>query len=281
MRAPTSVLLALTALLAARPAHARADRAYADFHGWPQPAAGVSASGNPELVLTFDDGPDTETTPIVLEILRAHKLHAIFFQVGFHFKRGDVPGSISLTRRMVASGHVIANHTITHAHLCLSPPERIAGEIVGARELLEQAAGMPVLWFRVPYGARCPRLETELAELGLAHFHWDIDPQEWQGRGVKRTVADVTKQLARIKDGERAVLLMHDTKVETRFALPEILDWIDAENAKREAAGRRPITFVGGDQIARERMAPTLDWLKTALGDGRDAIRATLAATVP
>ena len=51
-----------------------------------------------------------------------------------------------------------------------------------------------------------------------------IDPQEWQGRGAKRTVADVTKQIARLRDDERAVLLMHDTKVETRFALPQILD---------------------------------------------------------
>lgn len=267
-------------VLAVAVAPARANPPMQD-HAWPQPAAGASASGHPELVLTFDDGPDRDTTPIVLEILRERKLHAIFFQVGFHFMRGDIPGAISMTRRMVASGHVIANHTITHAHLCMSPPERIAGEIVGARELLEQAAGMPVAWFRTPYGARCPRLEAELTGLGLTHFHWDIDPQEWQGQGAKKTAEFVEKQLLRIADDERAVLLMHDTKAATRYALPMILEWIDVENARRTAAGGKTIVFVGGDQIARERMAPTLDWLAHALTGGRDRIIATLTATLP
>lgn len=273
-RSPLNVVLALAAIMIARPAQA-GDR------GWPQPAAGVSTSGGPEVVLTFDDGPDPDTTPIVIEILRAHGVHAVFFQVGWHFKRGDIPGAISMTRRLVIEGHVIANHTITHAHLCMSPPERIVGEIIGARELLEEAAGMPVPWFRTPYGARCPRLEAELAALGITHFHWDIDPQEWQGRGAKRTAEDVIKQIARLRDDERAVLLMHDTKVETRVALPLILDWIEAESVRRRGLGRPPIRIVGGDEVAAERIAPSLAWLTCALTDGRDRVAALLAATVP
>lgn len=273
-RSTWTLAVAVVGLVAVTPARA-------NEKAWPQPAAGISASGGPEVVLTFDDGPDPDTTPIVLDILRAHGVHGVFFQVGWHFKRGDIPGAITMTRRMVRDGHVIANHTITHAHLCMSPPERIASEIVGARELLEAAAGMPVPWFRTPYGARCPRLERELTGLGATHFHWDIDPQEWQGRGAKHTATSVIAQIARLSDQARAVLLMHDTKVATRFALPEILTWIDAENLRRRARGRPPIRIVGGDEIAAERIAPSLAWLRRAVTDGQAEVAGALASSVP
>lgn len=248
---------------------------------WPQPAAGKSASGGPEILFTFDDGPDPETTPVVLDILREHGVRAVFFQIGVRFRRGDVTAASALVRRMVRERHIIANHTISHAHLCMSPPERIAAEIAGARNLLEGAAQMAVPWFRTPYGARCQRLERELADLGLTHFHWDVDPQEWQGGSPKRTAAAVTQQLARLRDDERAVVLMHDTKVATRFALPEILAWIDAENAKRRAAQRPLFRILRGDELAAERIAPTLEWVTRALDGGRAEVRAILSSTVP
>jgi len=282
-RSSVPVVLVLAAVLAAGPARAErpTPRMARILHGWPQPAAGVSASGSPEVVLTFDDGPDPDTTPVVLEILRERKIRAIFFQVGWHFKRGDIAGAISMSRRIIASGHVIGNHTITHAHLCIAPPERIVGEITGGRELLEAAAEMPVPWFRTPYGARCPRLEAEMAALGVTHFHWDIDPQEWQGGGAKRTSDDVLEQVVRLRDDQRAVLLMHDTKDATRVALPLILDGVEVENARRAKLGRKPIRFVGGDQVAAERMAPTLGWLALALTESRAQVEALLDATVP
>lgn len=273
-----SLVVACGVALAARPARGAED---GGLPPWPQPAAGVSASGGPELVLTFDDGPDQDTTPAVLEILRARRIRAVFFQVGWHFRRGNIAAAISTTRRMVTEGHIIANHTITHAHLCLSPPERIAAEIVEARALLEEAAAMPVPWFRTPYGARCPRLEAELAALGIEHFHWDIDPQEWQGLSPERTANEVAKRILRLRDDERAVVLMHDTKVTTPVALPMILSWIDAENERRAARGQRPIRIVPGDELAREKMAPTLAWLGTALGRGRATVETALAATIP
>ena len=50
--------------------------------GWPTPAAGESASGGPEVLLTFDDGPNPKTTPHVLDTLAQHHIHAVFFMVG-------------------------------------------------------------------------------------------------------------------------------------------------------------------------------------------------------
>ncbi len=270
------VLAAVTALVA--PAAAQAPHAPYP-RGWPQPAAGPSASGDTELLLTFDDGPDPETTPVVLDQLAARGVHAVFFQVGWRFRRGDIARARAIDARLVREGHIIGNHTVDHAQLCSVPEVLGKLQITMSRELLEQAAGMPVPWFRTPYGARCPRVERILGELGLAHFHWDIDPQEWRGLGAKATVAKVTRAIARLQG--RGVLLMHDTKFATRYALPKILDWIEAEDARRRKKGRPGIRFISGAQLAREHLAPTLGWLADAYHKSKLDVTTALVATVP
>ncbi len=247
--------------------------------GWPSPAAGQTISGDPEVIFTFDDGPDPRSTSKVLDTLAAHRVQAIFFLVGWRFQRGDLAGSRVLLARMLDDGHVVANHTITHAQLCGLTPEQLDREIAGARDLLEREAAMRVPWFRTPYGAYCGRLLDGLARNGVQHFHWDIDPQEWQGKSAKSTAAYVIRHLARLQG--RAVLLMHDTKPATAAALPEILAWMDSENARRKAIGRRQIRVISGPELAAERVKPTLDWLATAVASGPTRLGGVLAGSIP
>jgi peptidoglycan/xylan/chitin deacetylase (PgdA/CDA1 family) len=247
--------------------------------GWPQPAAGISASGGPELIFSFDDGPSPATTGKVLDILAAHKIKAVFFVVGWRFQRGEIARTTALVGRILREGHVIGNHSISHHQFCQMTPERLDTEIGGARTLLERIAGMPVPWFRVPYGSRCIVVEEALARHGYDHFHWDIDPQEWQGRSAKATAAVVIRQLARLD--RRAVLLMHDTKVATAFALPEILGWIETENARREKIGRPAIKIVSAPELAAEHVRPTIEWLDAAVTAGRDRLDRVLTETIP
>ncbi len=247
--------------------------------GWPAPAAGLTRTGDPEIIFTFDDGPDPRTTERVLETLEQHQVSAIFFMVGWRFQRGDTVKSRALVDRILDGGHVIANHTITHAQLCGLQPEGIDQEIAGAREILEREARMSIPWFRTPYGAHCSRLVESLTRNGIDHFHWDIDPQEWQGKSAKSTAAYVIKKLARL-DG-RAVLLMHDTKPATVAALPEILTWMQTENARRKSIGRRQIRVISGPELAAERAAPTLAWLTQAASAARDHLATALTTNVP
>ena len=239
---------------------------------WSTPAAGSSASGDPEVLLTFDDGPSNRTTGKVLDILAERGLSAVFFLTGRHFQSDNAERPRALVQRMLRDGHVIANHTMTHPQLCAGKPEAAAAEIDDARAILEREAGMPVPWFRAPYGAWCPRLVEQLGERGITHFYWDIDPQEWKTGSAKVTEKRVTAALRRLQG--RAILLLHDTKPATVKALPKILDWIDAENAKRAKEGRRPIRFVGGPQYARELIGEEAIAEARALAD--DAL-ATLA----
>src|SRR5205814_2753038 len=83
--------------------------------GWPMPAAGPTASGDPELIFTFDDGPNPKTTPAVLDTLAKHHIHAVFFMVG---EMAANKQSAAIIERIVSEGHVIANHTMTHQDLC-------------------------------------------------------------------------------------------------------------------------------------------------------------------
>src|SRR5690242_4271971 len=85
--------------------------------GWHTPAAGGTRTGDPEIILTFDDGPNPATTPKVLDTLKKHGLHAIFFLVGDRLSPDNYVAH-DLVRRMIAEGHIVANHTVSHIQLC-------------------------------------------------------------------------------------------------------------------------------------------------------------------
>jgi chitooligosaccharide deacetylase len=264
-----SLRYAIALLLVARGAAAK---------GWPTPAAGASVSGDPELILTFDDGPSPATTPKVLDTLAKHHLKVIFFMVG------DMAGSQNkrvpqIIDRILREGHVIATHTMTHQNLCKISEDKAIRDLDDGKATVERAAGIKTVWFRAPYGVRCARLEKMLDERHLSHFHWDLDPQEWKHGNADRAFKYVTGALA--KASGRNVLLMHDIKQATVKALPEILDWIDTENAARKKLGKRPIRFVSGPELAAERLPPGLvAWLGDTAASTR-VIRTAIASVLP
>jgi peptidoglycan/xylan/chitin deacetylase (PgdA/CDA1 family) len=246
--------------------------------GWPTPAAGDSASGGPEILFTFDDGPNPRTTPHVLDILAQHHIHAVFFLVG-EMAENKNPKVPALIHRILREGHVIATHTMKHKDLCRVPEVDAVHDLDDGKAIIEQVAGVPTAWFRAPFGARCDRLERMLAERHLAHFHWDLDPQEWKHGNAARTVTYVTRELGRAYG--RNVLLMHDIKQATVKALPQILDWIDAENARREKSRKRPIRIVQAPALAIEQLPKGLGaWLRDATAGAR-ALPDAIASVLP
>ena len=244
---------------------------------WPLPAAGPTRSGDPELIFTFDDGPNPKTTPAVLDALAKHHIHAVFFIVGEMAANKQAP---ELIARILREGHIIGNHTMTHQDLCrIKDDARAAREIDDAKQTIEQASGLQLAWFRTPYGVRCERVESLLAERHLDHFHWDLDPQEWKHGSAKKAIDYVEKQVGRMTG--RDVLLMHDIKKATVEALPVILDWIDEENARRAQTHQRRIRIIQSYQLAVERLPPELvDWLGDA-APSPGAWAAALASLLP
>jgi len=104
------LLVALLLAVVATPAEAKHHKKPVDPsapkhpRGWPMPAAGPTMSGDPELIFTFDDGPNPKTTPFVLDALKAHHIHAIFFMVG-EIAAGKE--ALPISARILAEGHII------------------------------------------------------------------------------------------------------------------------------------------------------------------------------
>ena len=249
---------------------------------WPRPAAGDSASGDPEVIFTFDDGPhETRTVPI-LDELRRRNIKAIFFWVGYRVAKNGKHRDLRrrLVERAVADGHIIGNHTINHVHLCSISRELAAREIDVNARIFEKLTGQPQLLFRAPYGNHCPRLVSMLHERHLGHVFWDIDPREWEHKDAKRTASAVIRKLKKLRG--RAVILLHDTKPASVRALPRILDWIEEENARRVKDGRRPIRILDGSDLMAERIGPELtNWANATARDARDAVATAISRLVP
>src|ERR1017187_3119298 len=182
--------------------------------------------GEHEVAITFDDGPDPEWTPEILELLNAAKVKAAFFLVGVNAER--YPG---LVRRIVDEGHEIGNHTYYHPNLALCWPEHIRLELNATQLLIETITGRATTLFRPPYAAdTSPSSLSELIPLQIAQdlnylvVLENIDPQDWARPGVDIIVQRVKQQR---RDG--SIILLHDAggdRSQTVAALPRILDWL-------------------------------------------------------
>ena len=121
------------------------------------------------LVLTFDDGPHSKYTPAILEILATFKAKAIFYEVGENLGRLDDSGGLKMTkasaesRKVLAAGNLIGNHTFTHPFLPKLSKEKVAGELdQGSRLVKEVQPAAPTL-FRPPYGALSGSVQQDIA----------------------------------------------------------------------------------------------------------------------
>ena len=98
------------------------------------------------VALTFDDGPSPYTSKI-LAVLARHQVKATFFVVG---KRVDQYPD--LARRVVAAGHVIANHSYSHRNLNLETSADVASELARTESIIARTTGVKPALFRPPFG---------------------------------------------------------------------------------------------------------------------------------
>ena len=130
----------------------------------------VVCGGRACVALTFDDGPDPATTPLVLDILRQKQVRATFFVVG---KRAEQHPE--LVRRALAEGHLVENHTWSHPLLfCFLTPGRLRAEIEKCAETLRRIGGRRPRYFRSPVGLRHALLRPYLRRAGLEYISWKI-----------------------------------------------------------------------------------------------------------
>lgn len=281
--------LSLLALLCASPAIAdgpwKRQPKPGAYTPWPLPAAGLSQSGDPELIFTFDDGPHESYTAMVLDELAKHDIKAIFFLVGWRVtKEGPRKAArVAMVERILDEGHLVANHTFNHEHLCKLSAERAAAEIDDTDRVYRELTGMPLVFYRTPYGDHCKRLVDLLEARRMEHLHWDIDPMEWKDNDGVRVAGTLRRKMTKVgKYNKRAVVIMHDTRKATTVGLPIALDWLADENRRRASKGLPAIRVLDGSDLAGELMDHALaGWVRAASAAAADHLVGSLSRVVP
>ena len=209
-------------------ASAATRRAIIDTRGGPTIGTMQYANGGGlrarEVALTFDDGPDPETTPRILDILDQHCIKATFFMVGIYAKaRPD------LVREVARRGHVIGTHTYTHPnnlrHLSATRAkseitkgfDAVRGALAGA-PAKERAALAP--FFRFPGLNDKKSLITWLGNEDIATMSCSFGADDW-----KRINANsiYRRGLNAIESEGRGILILHDTKPHTADMLSRFI----------------------------------------------------------
>jgi len=182
------------------------------------------------IALTFDDGPDPNITPQVLDILDAHHAKASFFCIAEHAQKYP-----QLVRDILTRGHTVGNHSYKHSNLLgLYGPTRLKQDIHTAQHLLADITGVLPRWYRPPFGVRTPFTQPVLAHLGLSCVGWTTRSYDTVDHNVERIVQRV---LRRMPAG--SIVLLHDGRAghphpKTRVcdALPHIIQALYKRNAR-------------------------------------------------
>lgn len=158
------------------------------FHGsfgmWPM-IWSVPVATN-AIALTFDDGPDSEFTPTVLDVLRRHGAKATFMMMGWNCVHHP-----DLVKRVVADGHEIGNHTWSHLDLAMTDPATAQSELRRGREAIERVSGQDVAFFRPPRGELSGIAALYAAQAQQSVLMWTVDG----GAHRERTTAQIHDHL--------------------------------------------------------------------------------------
>ena len=165
------------------------------------------------VALTFDDGPDLETTPRLLKLLAEHAVSSTFFVIGKKAQRYP-----ELIRAIIASGHTIGNHSHSHdVLLMLRSSQRLYKEVFEAQKILAHFGIRP--WaFRPPAGITNPRLGRILRKLDLRCVTFSCRAFD----GGNRHIAGLAEKiLGKVKAGD--IILLHDVPPPHNGAPDELL----------------------------------------------------------
>ena len=179
-----------------------------------------------ELVLTFDDGPNPDHTPKILDALDRHCIKATFFMVGRYAKLHP-----DLVREVWRRGHTVASHTWSHPILSrmsyysgVKQIDRGISAITSALADIEDENGIKAEaapFFRFPGLNHTRRLRGYLASKDIATFSCDIGTDDWRRISPRTLYKRALRMIAARGSG---VVIFHDTQYRTSYMLPQILD---------------------------------------------------------
>jgi peptidoglycan/xylan/chitin deacetylase (PgdA/CDA1 family) len=155
----------------------------------------------PVVGLTFDDGPDPEFTPRVLEVLAKHNVSAMFFLIG-----SKVESYGRLANEIASMGHMIAGHSYSHRTMTeMSVPEMI-DELDRTRRIIHDATGLDSVWFRPPRGKFNWSLLRTAWQRGYGMVHWSVTYSDYKKDGASNLIERIRSR----PPTKRDIVLLHD-----------------------------------------------------------------------
>ena len=191
-----------------------------------RPITSLPGTGK-RVALTFDDGPNPDATPLVLDALRDRGVKATFFILGRHAEQWP-----ELVRRVADEGHSVANHGWFHRKLHFKSPAYVRNDLELGTRAIERACGVTPHLFRAPHGFRAPWVTAIAKSLGQRTVGWSLGVWDSDRPGVE-VIADRTVEGAR----PGSILLLHDgdgydpqgDRMQTARAVPLIVDRLLAD----------------------------------------------------
>jgi peptidoglycan/xylan/chitin deacetylase (PgdA/CDA1 family) len=163
------------------------------------------------VYLTFDDGPDDEWTPRILDVLAAYDAKATFFAIGRHAER-----SAALLRRARQAGHAIGNHGYGHEHPWIVSDARARAEVRQGGDAIAQATGAVPRAYRPAFGRRRAAMFDEARRCGQRVVLWRLSVMDW---GPFARAPRIARRVERAQGGD--IVLLHDGR--NRRNHPEVV----------------------------------------------------------
>jgi peptidoglycan/xylan/chitin deacetylase (PgdA/CDA1 family) len=176
---------------------------YGGFEGpvdWAMDTASHGSRDRRVIALTFDDGPDPDRTPALLDALGELGVPGTFFVVG---KQADAHPE--LCSRMAREGHEIGNHTYNHRYLPLQRSHEVEAELLATDAAIERATGIVPALARPPWGGRSPRNVRVFDRLAKKVVLWDVNSYDWKDLPP---IEVAQRCIERARPG--SIVLMHD-----------------------------------------------------------------------
>ncbi|MCE6991332.1 polysaccharide deacetylase family protein [Dyadobacter sp. CY323] len=167
------------------------------------------------VALTFDDGPDPETTPRILATLREKNIKATFFVIGK--KAAAYPG---LVQQIQDEGHIVGNHSFTHHYLIgFFSTQKLKNDLAHCNEVIRDIIGKTPVFFRPPFGVTNPRYAGVLSQLQLNSIGWSLRSMDTRAKNKYQIINNV---ITRLK--ARDIILLHDNLRPTADALDDLIE---------------------------------------------------------
>ena len=194
----------------------------------------AQAEKNKKVVaLTFDDGPDGNTTPQALDILAKYKIKATFFVQG-----KNIAGNESILKRMQSEGHEVGNHSWNHPILTKLTLEDAKKQLTDTEDAITKVLGKSSKLMRPPYGAISDDIRNSL---DLSFIMWDVDSLDWKSKNEAAIFTEIQRQVS-----NGSIILMHDIHQTSVNSLPKVIEYLQGQG----------YSFVTVSELLNTRLKP-------------------------